>query len=219
MIPFFISTLLATQRFDYFGRVVNRAARVSGVPDGGQLVLSEEAFAELGPNYSIDLNEPAVRELGTFRLKGLDEPMKLIEMLPRSLAARHFPLPPPPPIEPPSGALVLLFSDVQGSTTQWEMHADIMSKSLDLHNFLIREQLQVYEGYEVKTEGDAFMVAFQDPRKALRCALDIQLQLNRCTTWPKGMEKHKDAAVLKDDSGNLIFRGLRVRIGMRKKEN
>ena len=41
------------------------------------------------------------------------------------------------------------------------------------HNVLIREQLRAHDGYEVKTMGDGFMVAFQSAKKALACAIAI----------------------------------------------
>jgi class 3 adenylate cyclase len=48
--------------------------------------------------------------------------------------------------------------------------ADLLRK----HNALIREQLRAYDGYEVKTMGDGFMVAFQSAKKGLDCAIAIQ---------------------------------------------
>ncbi len=38
----------------------------------------------------------------------------------------------------------------------------------------MRTAIAEHRGYEVKTEGDAFMVAFQSARDALRCAIDVQ---------------------------------------------
>ena len=45
------------------------------------------------------------------------------------------------------------------------------------HNDIMREYLLKHSGYEVKTEGDAFMVAFADPVSAMRWCLEIQLQV------------------------------------------
>jgi class 3 adenylate cyclase len=42
------------------------------------------------------------------------------------------------------------------------------------HNALIREQIAGHDGYEVKTIGDAFMVAFRSAKKGLDCAIAIQ---------------------------------------------
>ncbi|MCH8066842.1 MAG: hypothetical protein IIC90_13630 [Chloroflexi bacterium] len=49
-----------------------------------------------------------------------------------------------------------------------------MGKLLRAHNALVRDQARAHEGYEVKTEGDGFMVAFGSARKAVQCAVAIQ---------------------------------------------
>jgi eukaryotic-like serine/threonine-protein kinase len=41
-----------------------------------------------------------------------------------------------------------------------------------------REQLRAHGGYEVKTMGDGFMVAFQSAKKGLDCAIAIQRAFN-----------------------------------------
>ena len=47
------------------------------------------------------------------------------------------------------------------------------------HNAIIREQIKAHGGFEVKSEGDGFMVAFQSAGKALACAVAIQKALAR----------------------------------------
>ncbi|MFY9587627.1 MAG: adenylate/guanylate cyclase domain-containing protein, partial [Actinomycetota bacterium] len=42
---------------------------------------------------------------------------------------------------------------------------------------IIREQVKVQGGYEVKSQGDGFMLAFSSARRALACAIDIQRAL------------------------------------------
>jgi len=41
----------------------------------------------------------------------------------------------------------------------------------------VREQIKAHDGFEVKSEGDGVMVAFQSARKALDCAIAIQTAL------------------------------------------
>jgi len=57
----------------------------------------------------------------------------------------------------PTGTVCLVFTDVQGSTRQWEAHPTVMARSLKLHNDLMRKKILELDGYEVKTEGDSFM--------------------------------------------------------------
>jgi class 3 adenylate cyclase len=68
-----------------------------------------------------------------------------------------------------------MFSDIEDSTVLTEKLGDqAWQDLLRKHNALIREQLRAYDGYEVKTMGDGFMVAFQSAKKALDCAVAIQ---------------------------------------------
>ena len=42
------------------------------------------------------------------------------------------------------------------------------------HNAIVRKRVAAHEGFEVKSEGDGFMLAFGSARKALECAIEIQ---------------------------------------------
>ncbi len=45
---------------------------------------------------------------------------------------------------------------------------------LTTHNKIVRSQVATHGGYEVKAQGDGFMVAFAGAGRALRCAIAIQ---------------------------------------------
>jgi class 3 adenylate cyclase len=75
----------------------------------------------------------------------------------------------------PDGTVTIMFSDIEDSTVLTERLGDqAWQDLLRKHNALIRAQLQAHEGYEVKTMGDGFMVAFQSAKKGLDCAIAIQ---------------------------------------------
>jgi class 3 adenylate cyclase len=75
----------------------------------------------------------------------------------------------------PDGTVTIMFSDIEDSTVLTERLGDqAWQDLLRKHNALIREQLQVFGAYEVKTMGDGFMVAFQSAKKGLDCAIAIQ---------------------------------------------
>ncbi len=75
----------------------------------------------------------------------------------------------------PDGTVTLLFSDVEDSSPLFERLGDIRAQEiLRAHNVLIREQISLYKGFEVKSLGDGFMVAFSSARRALLCAIGIQ---------------------------------------------
>ena len=79
----------------------------------------------------------------------------------------------------PDGTVTIMFSDIEGSTAMADRLGD--SKFMEVlreHNAIIREQVKAHGGFEVKSEGDGFMVAFQSAGKALACATAIQRALS-----------------------------------------
>lgn len=49
-----------------------------------------------------------------------------------------------------------------------------MDKAIDVHDHVIRTQLGKYNGYEVTTEGDAFLLAFHEASDAIAWSLATQ---------------------------------------------
>ncbi len=46
----------------------------------------------------------------------------------------------------------------------WESCPDGMNKALQIHNNILRGLIKHYHGYEVKTEGDSFMIVSSSKR-------------------------------------------------------
>lgn len=86
-------------------------------------------------------------------------------------------------MDPPTGTVTLVFSDIQGSTKAWESLGDRFEEALQRHNALVREAIAAHGGYEAKTEGDSFMVAFASSRDALAFCLAVQRSL-ATAAWP-----------------------------------
>jgi len=97
----------------------------------------------------------------------------------------------PPSIEPPTGQLALVFTDIKNSTALWETHAIAMRNSIKLHNMRMRALLKQYGGYDVKTDGDSFMVSFKDLMSAIQWCLDVQTELIKID-WPKEILESED---------------------------
>eukprot|EP00928_Gymnodinium_smaydae_P044412 TRINITY_DN29627_c0_g1_i1.p1 TRINITY_DN29627_c0_g1~~TRINITY_DN29627_c0_g1_i1.p1 ORF type:complete len:1310 (+),score=216.09 TRINITY_DN29627_c0_g1_i1:506-3931(+) len=157
-----------------------------------------------------------------------DSAHRLPDMVRRHLSERPAPLAAPAPVpaaqvplrthprnsmksKPPgdSEETTLVFTDVQGSTSQWEANPEAMEQALRLHDATIRRVAAKRCGYEVTTEGDAFQVAFHDALDAVGFCLDVQTELLECA-WPPGSLEHRDAA----PAGEGAWRGLRVRMGL-----
>ena len=70
-----------------------------------------------------------------------------------------------------------------------------------MHNLIMRDILHKHNGYEVKTEGDAFMVAFQEAADGLSFALEAQQRLFDAA-WPSWL---LEDVILKDTGGRYRF--------------
>lgn len=78
----------------------------------------------------------------------------------------------------PDGTVTLLFTDIEGSSQLTELLGDRQWMALlHQHNSVVREQTALHKGFEVKSEGDGFMLAFSSAREGLRCAIGIQRAL------------------------------------------
>jgi predicted ATPase/class 3 adenylate cyclase len=85
-------------------------------------------------------------------------------------------------MQPPTGDLTFLFTDIEGSSKLWEKHPQAMARALAQHDALMRAIFEGHRGYVFKTMGDAFCVAFGNPLEAAAAALAAQRQLG-AVTW------------------------------------
>lgn len=116
-------------------------------------------------------------------------------------------------VDAPTGEVSLVFTDIKNSTILWETYPIAMRSAIRMHNELMRRQLRIIGGYEVKTEGDAFMVAFRTVTSALLWCFTIQSQLLE-VPWPQEILDSVHGQEVVDADGNVIFRGLSVRMGI-----
>jgi adenylate cyclase len=116
-------------------------------------------------------------------------------------------------VQAPVGDISLVFTDIKGSTALWDNYPQAMRAAMKLHNEVMRRQLRIIGGYEVKTEGDAFMVSFPTATSALLWAFAVQAQLLE-VQWPSEILNSAAGKEIFDNDQNLIFRGLSVRMGI-----
>ena len=90
-------------------------------------------------------------------------------------------------VEPPTGNVAIVFTDIKGSTALWKRSAGDMNDAMEIHNEVLRDACAETEGYEVKTIGDSFMVSFAKPGPAAAFALKVQEDLS-VRKWPPGLE-------------------------------
>ena len=113
----------------------------------------------------------------------------------------------PPGVETETATLV--FTDIRASTSIWEHAPEGMRAGLKIHNTVMRKVMQMFGGYEVKTIGDAFMVAFTSTQDGVNFSLRVH-ELLREAVWPDSLLE--DAPICAEQGP--LWGGLTVRIGV-----
>jgi class 3 adenylate cyclase len=134
----------------------------------------------------------------------------------------------------------MVFTDIQSSTSLWARAPEHMGEALEKHHAALRRLIGRHDGYEVKTIGDSFMVAFKQASDAAAFALEVQTRLF-AESWPPEVyavyvalaeEAYEELLASQDplmraddargtsrqwaDAANyaLHWNGIRVRVGM-----
>lgn len=118
--------------------------------------------------------------------------------------------------EAPKSPLAIVFTDIVKSTAIWESNAEVMAKAMAVHDDLIRKLTTEHSGYEVKQNGDGFMIVFQTAVTALKFCLDVQAQLQD-QDWPEELLNIGPAQpIVEDDAddSNVLWKGLRLRMAI-----
>ncbi|MDX1685184.1 MAG: adenylate/guanylate cyclase domain-containing protein, partial [Saprospiraceae bacterium] len=69
----------------------------------------------------------------------------------------------------------ILFTDISASTVHLSQLGDKKwMQVLNRHNQIVRRELKRYGGKEIKSTGDGFLMTFDGPTKAIRCARSIK---------------------------------------------
>ena len=71
----------------------------------------------------------------------------------------------------PEGTVTFLFTDIEGSTTLWEQHPDLMVEALGVHNQVLHQAIEAHGGVIFRLVGDAFYAAFSAAPRALAAAV------------------------------------------------
>jgi class 3 adenylate cyclase len=115
----------------------------------------------------------AVRVMGRVRREGIRSTIKTSAQKIASWAETE--RPDLRRVASPDGTVTILFSDIEQSTVlNGKLGDRRWLEMLRAHNAVVREQVKAHGGYEVKSQGDGFMVAFSSARRALECAIAIQ---------------------------------------------
>ncbi|CAL8470951.1 g10493 [Coccomyxa elongata] len=200
---------------------------------GGQVVLSETTWSAIQDHIP---GQPQVISLGVHVVHDVfPGAMLLMEVMPSLLARRSFPRPaterclePGFRDSPDPSAVALVFiraakpaTVVAAESSAVEVEGDVVA-TMEAYNLAmgrytrtVRGTLPDHAGYECKEpEPGKFTLAFPTLEAAVRWCVELQLALLH-VDWPEAMLRWPDCAPETDPStGTLLFRGLRVRMGM-----
>ena len=105
----------------------------------------------------------------------------------------------------------VLFTDIVGSTERAEREGDRRwSELLSAHHQVVRSELHHFRGEEIDTAGDGFLVTFDGPARAIRCACAIRDRVESLGLQIRA-GLHTGEVELSDEGP----RGLAVHIGAR----
>ena len=107
--------------------------------------------------------------------------------------------------------MAMVFTDIESSTSLWEKYPTQMEEAVQQHHRLIRELIHDHHGYEVKTIGDSFMIAFQSLHDAFLLAMRVQVHLLR-----KPIDEFEMNSTCESSGPDSVWNKntLRVRIGV-----
>ncbi|MEO6696006.1 MAG: adenylate/guanylate cyclase domain-containing protein, partial [Ignavibacteria bacterium] len=90
-------------------------------------------------------------------------------------------------MNPPSGIVTFLFTDIEGSTKLSQKFPDTLQIALEKHNFILQNAVESNNGFIFEITGDAFCCAFDNASDAVKAAVDANVNLAK--------EKWNDAVI------------------------
>lgn len=221
---------------DYLGMAVERVQQLSEAAHGGQVIVSEKAWAAVQDQLP---GQPHVVSLGSHLLdpSPASPPLLLMEVMPQILSRRTFPPPltlgmvepgyrdAPGADEPVAFVYVKISKPAEVQEAEQVRPAvsdDTILRVLTAYNValgratkLMRQLLRQCGGYECKEpEAGKLTLAFRHLEDAIAWSCILQTEL-LSFAWPETVLEWGECLETRHaESTNLLWRGLRVKIGI-----
>ncbi|KAG2432508.1 hypothetical protein HXX76_008853 [Chlamydomonas incerta] len=112
-----------------------------------------------------------------------------------------------------SKEMCFVVTDIEGSTQLSVAGRAVYDQLLAIHDQLMREGIAKFNGTQIVTEGDSFLVAFPHAAEAVAFCQDLQCKLLD-TPWPKAVLRLPGCEPIPNEDGDLVLQGPRVRMGV-----
>src|SRR5215510_5563480 len=109
-------------------------------------------------------------------------------------------------VQPPSGTVTFLLTDLEGSTRMWEQDPAAMKTAMVRHDELLEKTISAHRGQVFSRMGDGMAAAFATARDAVSAAAGFQRalaeeQFHTARPLRARVGLHTDEAVIVDDTG------------------
>ncbi|KXZ50125.1 hypothetical protein GPECTOR_18g99 [Gonium pectorale] len=109
--------------------------------------------------------------------------------------------------------LAFVVTDIEGSTQISVAGRTVYDQLLAIHDQLMREGIAKFNGTQIVTEGDSFLVAFHTVHEAVAFCQDLQHKLLD-TPWPRAVLRLPGCRAVTNADGDVVMQGPRVRMGV-----
>ncbi len=185
----------------YVGVGVTRASRICAVGHGGQVLLSRSTA---GVAADEDLEGISLLDLGEHRLKSLDQPERIFQLVIDGLEIDF------PPLYTIEGAglatetVTVLITDLEGLTRRLhELPRDTFRTLVADYHRTLERVLTETGGRAISAFGDSTITVYRSARQAVLAAADLQRTV-AASEWPDGVAM---AVAIALDSGEVVTTG------------
>jgi class 3 adenylate cyclase len=185
----------------YVGLGLTRANRICGVGHGGQVLLSRSTAGVLADE---DVDGIGLLDLGEHRLKGLDRPERIFQLLIDGLENEFRPLNTIEGAGLAAETMTVLISDLEGVGRRFrELPLDKFRTLVADYHRTLEGVLRDTGGRALSASGDTAIAVYRSARQAVLAAAEMQRTV-AAREWPDGISVAIRVAL---DSGEIVITG------------